>query len=182
MIQTSQLRTPRYSFSGQSPFVLTTDRLKLLPVKPTMRAELHHLFTNADVRRYLMDDQIVGIDWIDDVIDASQRQFEETGYGLWALRQRDRIPLIGFCGYWLFDQLQLAYGLLPAYWGRGLATEAAQAAIDHGFRHVGFSEIVAAADAPNTASFGVMERLGMLPWKSAQGMTYYRLFNPWNEK
>ena len=37
------------------------------------------------------------------------------------------------------------------------------------------TEIVVAADAPNTASFGVMQRLGMSYWKTEEGIPYYRL-------
>ena len=53
------------------------------------------------------------------------------------------------------------YGLAPAFWGRGLATEAARAVLAHGFGTVGLARVIAATDVPNTASTRVMERLGM---------------------
>lgn len=157
---------------------LTTPRLALRPVEPAMRSELHRLFTDPDVRRYLMDDTVVGIDWVDETIAASQRQFAEAGHGLWAVYQAGQPGFIGACGYVVMAQLELIYALLPGHWGQGLATEAARAVVDHGFQNVGLTEIVAATDAPNTASFGVMERLGMRPWKTKDGLAYYRLPNP----
>lgn len=86
------------------------------------------------------------------------------GCGLWAVRLRDADEIVGFCGYRFFNeppQLQLLYGLAPAYWGRGLATEAARAMIAYGFDVNGFERIIAAADVPNVASHRVMERAGM---------------------
>jgi RimJ/RimL family protein N-acetyltransferase len=47
------------------------------------------------------------------------------------------------------------------YWGRGYATEAARAALDHGFREIGLSDIVALTVPANQRSRRVMERLGL---------------------
>ncbi|CCH52676.1 putative N-acetyltransferase p20 [Fibrisoma limi BUZ 3] len=155
--------------------LIQTERLILKPMEPTMREELHPIFTDSSVRRYLMDNKIVGIDWVDDVTAASQRQFEEGSCGLWAIYQKQERTIIGFCGYIMFDQLQLGYGLLPNYWGQGYATEASRAVVNYGFRQAGMTEIIAAADVPNTASFGVMKRLGMTFWKTEGALAYYRL-------
>lgn len=154
---------------------LQTDRLTLTPIESSMLAELHTLFTSPSVRRYLLDDEIVEPDWVEDVITTSQQQFEEGGYGLWAIQQTGKSTIIGVCGYFIFSQLQLLYALLPAYWGKGYATEAARAVISYGFEQVGMTEIVAAADKPNATSFDVMERLGMTYWKTEETIVYYRL-------
>ncbi len=42
-------------------------------------------------------------------------------------------------------------------------TEAARAVLDHAFNELGFADVVAATDPPNTASIRVLERLGMTP-------------------
>lgn len=157
---------------------LVTPRLELWPVQSAHRTELHRLFTDPDVRRYLLDDTIVGIDWVDETIAASQRQFDEFGHGLWAVYQKGQPTLIGVCGYVVMGQLELLYALLPGHWRRGFATEAARAVVDYGFREAGLTEIIAATDTPNAASFGVMERLGMRSWKTKDGLAYYRLPNP----
>lgn len=51
--------------------------------------------------------------------------------------------------------------MAPAYWGQGLTTEAARAALWYGFDVLGFACVVADADPPNLASFRVIEKLGM---------------------
>lgn len=170
------------SSKHMTPFTLHTDRLILTPVEEVDRPELHRLFTDPSVRRYLLDDRVVEPDWTADVIDTSTTMFRDSGYGLWAVRERDQPVIIGFCGYWRFEHLphplQLIYGLLPAWWGRGLATEAARAMLHYGFRTIGFTEIIAATDVPNQASMRVMERVGMGYWKTQEATVYYRLSNP----
>lgn len=150
------------------PVPITTERLVLSPFAPADAAALHDLWTNADVRRYLFDDEIIPRSFVDDEIAASERLMAEHGYGLWTMRPRTTAEIIGFCGYRYFHeppQLQLLYGLHPGWWGRGLASEAARAMIRHGFEVNGFSRIIASADGPNVASVRVMERAGMRFWK-----------------
>ncbi|BDZ51544.1 hypothetical protein GCM10025867_37850 [Frondihabitans sucicola] len=55
----------------------------------------------------------------------------------------------------------MGYRLLPAFWGRGLASEGAAALLDHGFRRLDLPKIFAETMAVNTASRAVMSRLGM---------------------
>ena len=161
-----------------TPFTLQTDRLTLTPFAQADLPELHALFTDPDVRRYLMDDMVVEETWTADVVEKSIVMFRDLGYGLWAARETDQRPIIGFCGYWRFEHLkhplQLMYGVLPAWWGRGLATEAARTMLDYGFNTVDFTEIVAATDPPNLASVRVMERLGMTHLETDEATVYYR--------
>ena len=42
-----------------TPFTLQTDRLTLTPFAEADQPQLHALFTDPDVRRYLLDDMIV---------------------------------------------------------------------------------------------------------------------------
>ncbi|MBC8153217.1 MAG: GNAT family N-acetyltransferase [Bacteroidetes bacterium] len=158
-------------------FTLQTNRLTLTPFAEADLPELHALFIDPDVRRYLMDDLIVEETWMADVVDKSTTMFHDLHYGMWAVRGTGQRPIIGFCGYWRFEQLtpplQLIYGLLPAC--QGLATEAARTVMDYGFETVGFTEIIAATDEPNQASVRVMERLGMMHLKTDDTTLFYRL-------
>lgn len=56
---------------------------------------------------------------------------------------------------------ELGYDLARDSWGQGLATEAATAVVDWGFREYGLARIFAEADARNGRSLRLMERLGM---------------------
>jgi ribosomal-protein-alanine N-acetyltransferase len=57
--------------------------------------------------------------------------------------------------------VEVVWRLLPDYWGNGLATEAARASLDFGFRVLGLPEILAWTTPDNVASRRVMGRLGM---------------------
>ena len=161
---------------------LETARLTLQPVSPEDGSELLDLFRDADVRRYLLDDRVVDAAWVAEEVENSKARFEGGSGGLFAIREKERSPVIGFTGYRPFfdpPELQLLYGLLPPFWGRGYATEAAARAIRFGFVEMGLDVVIAATDGPNTASVAVMERLGMSLDKVTQGedgeTVFYRL-------
>ena len=73
---------------------------------------------------------------------------------------------------------ELGYWLGRPFWGKGYATEAARAVLDHALGPLGLPEVLAEVDEGNTASIAVIERLGMTPFAIAPGllgpMTRYR--------
>ena len=93
---------------------------------------------------------------------------EEPGLGLWAITLDDDVPIGTAVLKHLPDgegaptpDVEVGWHLHPDHWGRGLATEAARAMVEHGFATIGLDEIHAVAWAGNEPSFAVMERLGM---------------------
>ena len=158
---------------------LSTARLDLAAIGMSDAASLLHVFRDADVRRYLLDGKSVSADWVTAEIRASERRFAGGSGGLWAVRRRGGPSVIGFAGFREFfepPELQLLYGLLPDHWGQGLATEAAAAACRFAFETLGWSEIRAAIDVPNTGSGAVLERLGFrLERTTDDGTAFYAL-------
>jgi [ribosomal protein S5]-alanine N-acetyltransferase len=139
-------------------------RITLAPFSYADADELLGVFRHPDVRRFLLDDEIVSSEWLRDEIEASDARFACGSAGLWTVRLTGAPGIIGFTGFRdFFDppQLQLLYGLLPQYWKRGLALEAAARACDYAIHNLGFTVINAATDLPNDASIRVLERLGM---------------------
>ena len=57
---------------------------------------------------------------------------------------------------------ELGYWLAAPAWGHGFATEAAQAAVDFGFRDLGLARIYAQVLAGNRGSLAVLDKLGMV--------------------
>lgn len=150
---------------------ILTERAVLRPFSSSDVDALHAIFLNAAIRRYLLDDNLVSAEWMNDEIEASQARFDRSSAGLWSVRLQDEDSIIGFAGFREFfepPQLQILYGLLPAYWGRGLATEVAAAVCEYGFRVLRFQQVVAAIDLPNVKSGNVLERLGMTLERSTQ--------------
>lgn len=147
---------------------LETSRLWLHPFSLVDADNLHRIWIKPAVRKYLWDNEIISRDTVVEIIQASEKSFAEHAFGFWTLNGKDSQQVLGFCGlrHFLEDgasntQVEILYGLLPRYWGHGLATEAAQQVLHYGFEQVGLKAIFAGADSPNGASFRVMERLGM---------------------
>ena len=67
------------------------------------------------------------------------------------------------------DEAVLAFYLARDYWGRGLANEAGQAFIRHGFDTLGLRRIHAGMNANNLASIRVIEKLGFTRVRSGEG-------------
>jgi len=86
----------------------------------------------------------------------------ERGYGFLAVIYKPEGTLIGQCGLGAEDgRVGLGYMLDKAYWGRGLATEAAKAGLMYGFAELDLEWLWAGTQAGNTASRRVLEKLGM---------------------
>ncbi len=75
--------------------------------------------------------------------------------------------LIGNCGirkdFSESSSADIGYELSPEYWGKGYATEAANAIVRFGFIKLRLHRIWATCVAENTASAHVLEKLGMRP-------------------
>ena len=56
---------------------------------------------------------------------------------------------------------EIGWTFHPDYWGQGYAKEAAAALMDYCFEHLNLHRIISICDARNTASYKLMERLGM---------------------
>jgi ribosomal-protein-alanine N-acetyltransferase len=59
------------------------------------------------------------------------------------------------------DEVEIGYLFLRKFWDRGLATEAARAARDHGFNTLGYERLVSLIDPGNLASRRVAEKIGL---------------------
>jgi [ribosomal protein S5]-alanine N-acetyltransferase len=142
---------------------LHTPRTLLRPLVPEDLAAVHAMWIDPHVRKFLWDDQIISEEVAAGVLAASARDFAEHGFGLWGVYTRTTNELMGFCGLRsTADGVpELLYGLLPAFWGNGLAVDAARAVLSFAFHTIGATEVSAATDTPNVASVRVMERLGM---------------------
>ena len=98
----------------------------------------------------------------------AEAHFAEHGFCKWAVEAPGVSPLVGAVGLShvrfqasFTPAVEVAWRLDRRYWGRGYATEAAQASVDDGFRRVGLKAIVAMTTLGNHASMRVMEHLGM---------------------
>ena len=152
--------------------VLRTERLVLRPVAAGDHAVLLAHWATPDVRRFLFDGAVLPAAEIADAIEDSTRGFSRAGYGLWLVREKDCTGLVGTAGLRPLEDLglEIFYSLAPGSWGKGYATEAARAVLDHALGPLGLPEVLAEVDEGNTASIAVIERLGMTPFGVVPGL------------
>jgi [ribosomal protein S5]-alanine N-acetyltransferase len=143
---------------------VTSERLQYRPLCRASLEAFHSLVQDEHVRRYLMDGQILPLEWSERRIRESEALFERRAVGLWLVEEKSTADLIGFCGFLEIPSLhpapQLVYAMFERHTGRGYATEMARASIAYARRRAGFEKIVAGVDEVNAASLRVLEKLG----------------------
>ena len=150
---------------------LETARLRLRPFTlADTDAYYTRISSDPDVMRYLpggVPRSRSDSEW---VINYFMRHADLHGFGVWAVEDKDSGELIGHAGLEHVPsapEVEIAYTLAQAYWGRGLATEAARASLSYGFEALNLDEIYGLAFPQNVASQNVMRKIGMLD----QGVT-----------
>jgi RimJ/RimL family protein N-acetyltransferase len=94
-------------------------------------------------------------------------EFDERGYGWWAVEELATSSFIGFAGLDLVDEgmpftgVEIGWRLARAAWGKGFATEAALATLDFAFKALALPEVLAVTTLGNVRSQAVMQRIGM---------------------
>jgi ribosomal-protein-alanine N-acetyltransferase len=146
-----------------------TERLILREILPTDVDGLFELDSDPEVHRYLGNNPVTGKDQIVAVIGLIRQQYIDHGIGRWAILDKRSNEFIGWAGLkWVTevtngykDYYDLGYRLIRKYWGRGIATEAAFAALAYAFNDLNAQEVYATADVGNIGSNKILQKTGL---------------------
>jgi ribosomal-protein-alanine N-acetyltransferase len=155
--------------------ILETTRLVGEPVTLEHRDLAIRLFGDPDVARWIWPDgradsaDAVGprnVAQTMHILAEFVAHWARHGFGWWFLHERATGDFVGEVGLQrteINDEpvVEVGWTLLSTHWGQGFATEAATAALTHGFGSLGLDEIVSFTMTQNTASRRVMARLDM---------------------
>ena len=127
------------------------------------------LWGDADVMRYLHQGPYSEAQ-IGDRLAREASNLATLGFQYWPIFVAGSGEFAGCCGLKLCPyegtpeapELEVGFHLVPAMWGRGLATEAAQAAIRFAFEQVGADRLFAGHHPENAASGAVLRKLGFV--------------------
>jgi ribosomal-protein-alanine N-acetyltransferase len=89
----------------------------------------------------------------------------ENGFCRWKVFEKTSNKIIGSCGFARLEsigEIELGYLFARGSWGKGYASEAAQACLNYGFEQLGFSKVVALTNPHHTASQKVVEKIGLI--------------------
>jgi RimJ/RimL family protein N-acetyltransferase len=146
--------------------VIETDRLLIREWREADRTPFAAINTNTEVMQHLggVLDQTQSDQSVDRQI-ASQK---DHGYCFWAIERKIDDALLGYCGLRrgghagtdVHDEIEIGWRLARSAWGHGNAREAAEACLAWGWSNTGASRIAAWTVSANSASWGLMIRLG----------------------
>jgi RimJ/RimL family protein N-acetyltransferase len=144
-----------------------TARLLLRQWRSTDRAPFAAMNADPEVMRYFPSTQ--SREASDRSIDTWASELDERGWSNWAVELLESGAFVGFIGVSVprralpfMPCVELGYRLARPYWGQGIATEGAKAALEVGFARLGLEEIVSFTALLNLPSQAVMRRVGMV--------------------
>ena len=146
--------------------ILETNRLILRHQVLADLDDLWALYCNPEITKYIPDaprsreEAREELEWHMN----GHPKFPELG--LWATIHKETGNFIGRCGLLPStidgqQEVEVAYTIAQEYWGRGLATEAAQAILNYGFEKLNLSRLISVIEAENIASQKVAAKIGM---------------------
>lgn len=144
---------------------LRTDRLTLRRWQDSDLEPWAAMNADPEVREHLGD--LLTREQSDASVAQFQAEFDQRGYGWWAVEVRATGEFIGFAGLDQVDDdmpftgVEIGWRLARSAWGQGYATEAARTVLAHGFDTLELPEILAVTTATKLRSQAVMRRLGM---------------------
>jgi [ribosomal protein S5]-alanine N-acetyltransferase len=127
--------------------------------------DLAGIWSDPEVTRFLPSQGVpISRENTEKTLQSFLDHWQQRGYGVWAIFETHRSQMVGYCGLRYLESLnevEVLYGLNRAYWGRGIATQAAKAAVLYGFNVANLDRIIAMALPDNFASRRVMKKAGL---------------------
>ncbi len=90
--------------------------------------------------------------------------YDKFGFGMCAMFWKETDEMIGWSGLQPLEntgEIEVGYGMIKKFWGKGIGFETALGWLDYGFNQAGLERIVAVAQPENTGSWRIMEKCGM---------------------
>jgi len=144
--------------------MLETARIRMLPWEGDDEPAFRRLATDPRVMLHISGGEPWGDEKIREFLTRQIRQQRELGFCIWKLVLKEVGEVIGICGLQPLagtSDIEIGWWLAPEQWGKGIAVEAARAALAYAFDSLGLTRVVAVAHLGNEPSVRTMEKLGM---------------------
>ena len=145
--------------------VISSERLVLRELRMSDAQNVFNYFSKDEVTLYYDLATFTSITQAEELIKIWNIRVVE-GQGLrWAITLKGSDELIGTCGFHSLSEensrAEIGYEVTPAYWGKGIASEAVQLMLDFGFNELNLHRIEAFIDPEHHASRRVLLKSGM---------------------
>ena len=147
-------------------YIFQSQRLGFRKWNENDLAQLHELCADEEVMKYFV--KTLNLEETKALYGRLVAQFDQHGYGLYAIDLLNSKEFIGFIGflYCDFDApftpcVEIGWRLHKKHWNKGLATEGALRCLEYGRINLGFEETYSFTAINNRASERIMQKIGM---------------------
>jgi len=156
--------SPAYIKQFNLPLI-KTERLSLRMFEIYDFNSAFKLFNDEEVQKYLSPENRRNRKQIKVTLKKMFERWKERGFGIWCVSEKHSGEMFGYCGFQYFDQtlnVEIVFAFLKDFWGKGFATEAANACLKFGFEELLFEKVFAVTHPENTSSCRVLEKIGLV--------------------
>lgn len=143
--------------------IAQTKRLLLREITPHDAEQAYLLNLDPEVIRYTGDESFKSIEEARIFLEKYD-SYIKYGFGRWGVIDKNTNEFLGWCGL-KYDsktnEHDIGFRFFKKYWGKGYATESAQACLDLGFNKFNMPFIVGRAAKENLASIHVLKKIGL---------------------
>ncbi|MDR6979533.1 RimJ/RimL family protein N-acetyltransferase [Streptomyces sp. 3330] len=136
---------------------------------------------NADphVMRWVGDGSVLDLDRTAEAIERWEEEWDEEGFGLFAVELLGSGELAGFAGLSLpeflpeaMPDVAISWRLGAQFWGQGYASEAAHATLEFALQDRGLDRVISINRVGDDASENISRKLGMTPERETKHPVY----------
>jgi [ribosomal protein S5]-alanine N-acetyltransferase len=156
----------------ETPIICETPRLILRRFNESDVHPLLSFLGDPEVMRFSITGPITREDIQTRYLGSCLKRYSRDGVGQWAVVRKSDGICVGECGICVQEvdgesEFEISYRMRRDCWGIGLATEAARACRDYGFKKAGLRRLISIIESENAASIRVAEKMGMALEKRA---------------
>lgn len=149
---------------------IRTPRLVLRRWTDDDLAPMAEINADPEVMRWVDDGSVLSLEETAEAIERWEEEWDEEGFGLFAVELMASGELAGFVGLSVPEFLpevmpavEIGWRLGQQFWGQGYASEAAHAALEFALQDRGLDRVIGIVRPGNDASENVLRKLGMVP-------------------
>ncbi|MEV6393856.1 GNAT family N-acetyltransferase [Streptomyces sp. NPDC051907] len=123
---------------------------------------------DPDVMQWIDDGSVRDLEQTADAIEHLEEEWDEEGFGIFAVELLASGELAGFTGLSVptflpevLPAVEIGWRLGRPFWGQGYASEAAQATLEFALQDRGLDRVISICRVGNEASENVIRKLGM---------------------
>ncbi len=147
---------------------IRTPRLILRQWHDDDLAPLADIHADPQVMRWIGDGSVLDLDGTAEAVERWEEEWDEEGFGLFAVELLGSGELAGAVGLSVPDYLpevlpsvEISWRLGRQFWGQGYASEAAQATLEFALQDRGLDHVIGVNREGDNASENIMRKLGM---------------------